>query len=76
MLLLITVRAVFYYDAFANKYATCLGIIVLILVLLSTTYLAMNIALLNFTWSWQLVVINKAGDCKLIQKTVSVLWCV
>jgi hypothetical protein len=40
----------------------------LILILLSTTYFVMNVALINLPWSWQLVAINKAGECKLTQK--------
>lgn len=40
----------------------------LILVLLSTTYFVINVALINVPWSWQLVAINKAGECKLTQK--------
>lgn len=45
-----------------------INIILLTLILLSTAYFVMNIALLSLPWSWCSVSINKAGECSLTQK--------
>ena len=44
------------------------NIIFLLLVLLSTAYFVMSTSLLSLPWSWQLLTINKVGECRLIQR--------
>lgn len=39
-----------------------------IAVLLLTAYFVMDIALLNFPWSWESISVNKIGVCKLTQR--------